>query len=360
MITVPVSIPGARYDIVVHSGLLDAVGQRVRQILPTDRAAVITDSNLVQHHLPALERALREARFEPIALTIPAGEQYKTLSMLEPIYERLVEARAERTTPIIALGGGVIGDLAGFVAATFLRGLPFVQVPTSLLAMVDASIGGKTAVNLPRAGKNFVGAFHQPRIVLIDPQVLRTLPPAELRNGLAECIKHQLIRDAEGFARLERNVERALQLEVGYLTELVGQNAAIKARVVEADPFERGERAHLNFGHTFGHAIEWASKYTVAHGEAVALGMVASSFVSTRLGMLDTGVHQRIVNLISRAGLPTRGVQAPPDLLFEAMRRDKKIAAGKARFVLLDRVGHAIIRDDVPEAVVHQAIDAIR
>src|SRR2546423_7177865 len=206
------------------------------------------------------------------------------------------------------MGGGVIGDMAGFVAATVLRGVPFVQVPTTLLAMVDASVGGKTGVN-HSTGKNLIGAFHQPIAVFIDPEVLRTLPERELRGGLAECIKHDIIRDSDGFARLEKNIARALSLDLDYLAELVAHNVAIKARVVEADPFEKGERAHLNFGHTFGHAIETVSHYSYSHGECVALGMVAAAKLAMDLGMIDDAARRRIVAVIEAAGLPTCGMK---------------------------------------------------
>src|SRR5207248_3627997 len=215
--------------------------------------------------------SLAKAGFEATTATILAGEDHKTLSDLLPVYDALLRARTERTTPVLAPRGGLIGDMAGFVAATVLRGVPFVQIPTSLLAMVDASVGGKTGVN-HAVGKNLIGAFHQPIAVLIDPQVLKTLPMRELRGGLAECIKHDIIRDAEGFARLEESIERALKLEIPYLTELVAHNVAIKAAVVAADPFEKAERAHLNFGHTFGHAFETLTNYAMSHGEAVGLG----------------------------------------------------------------------------------------
>src|SRR5207237_3487685 len=196
------------------------------------------------------------------------------------------------------------GDVAGLVASTVLRGVPCVQIPTALLGMVDASVGGKTGVN-HAVGKNLIGAFHQPIAVLIDPQALRTLPARELRGGLAECIKHDIIRDAEGFADLEKNIGRGLALDIEYLAGLVAHNVAIKARVVEADPFEKSERAHLNFGQTFGHAIETVSNYSYSHGECVALGMAAAAYTATKLGMLDEQSRQRITNLIGRAGLPT-------------------------------------------------------
>src|SRR6185312_2497320 len=234
------------------------------------------------------------AGIEPVAASIPSGEDHKTLADLAPVYDTLLSARIERSTPILALGGGVIGDMTGFVAATILRGVPFVQIPTTLLAMVDASVGGKTGIN-HAVGKNLIGAFHQPIAVLIDPAVLKTLPPRELRGGLAECIKHDIIRDAEGFTKPEEQIGRALALDLKYLTELVAHNVAIKARVVEADPFEHGERAHLNFGHTFGHAIETISHYSYSHGECVALGMVAAARAALDLGMLDEQSRRRIV-----------------------------------------------------------------
>src|SRR5690606_20501984 len=239
--------------------------------------------------------------------------------------------------PVVALGGGVVGDMAGFVAATVLRGVPFVQVPTTLLAMVDASVGGKTGVD-HAVRKNLLGAFHQPSAVLIDPESLRTLPARELRSGLAECIKHEVIRDAEGFARLEAGIERAAALDLAYLTELIAHNVVIKAAVVEADPFEKGERAHLNFGHTIGHAIEAASGFGYAHGEAVALGMVAAGRLATRLGMWDEASCRRMTALIARAGLPTGGLTLPSEPVLQTMQFDKKVKDGKLRFVLPERL----------------------
>jgi 3-dehydroquinate synthase len=234
-----------------------------------------------------------------------------------------------------------------------------VQVPTTLLAMVDASVGGKTGVN-HAVGKNLIGAFHQPIAVFADPHTLRTLPPRELRGGLAECIKHDVIRDADGFARLERDISRAIALDMTYLTELVAHNVAIKARVVEADPFEQGERAHLNFGHTFGHAIETVSQYAYSHGESVALGMAAASQLAVDLGMLDEPSRSRIVAVIQAAGLPARGLRMDTDAVVDAMAFDKKVKDGKLRFVLPDRIGHVVVRDDVPVAAVKRAVKAIR
>src|SRR5687768_7780951 len=296
--TVAVNIPGAEYEVRVEPGSLRSAGRQLRGLLPNvTRAAIVTDSNVGPLHLDALASPFRDAGLEPIDVVIPAGEAHKTLATVQTIYDRLLSAGVDRATPVVALGGGVVGDVAGFVAATVLRGVPFVQVPTTLLAMVDASVGGKTGVNHAR-GKNLIGAFHQPRAVLIDPTVLTTLPPRELRSGLAECIKHDVIRDADGFARLEREIDRALKLDVDYLTELISHNVAIKARVVEADPFEHGERAHLNFGHTFGHAIETVTEYHYAHGECVALGMAAATFAAAKLGMLPEDQRKRVLAVI--------------------------------------------------------------
>jgi len=225
--------------------------------------------------------------------------------------------------------------------------------------MVDASVGGKTGVN-HAVGKNLIGAFHQPAKVLIDPEVLRSLPPRELRSGLAECIKHDVIRDAEGFSSLEGEISKALALDTDYLADLVAHNVRIKARVVEADPFERGERAHLNFGHTFGHAIETVSNYEYSHGESVALGMVAASRAAQRLGMLDARSVSRITSLISAAGLPTGQLKLDVSRVMATMAFDKKVKTGRLRFVLPDRIGHVVIRDDVPAEVVREAVESLR
>jgi 3-dehydroquinate synthase len=249
--------------------------------------------------------------------------------------------------------------MAGFVAASILRGVPFVQIPTTLLAMVDASVGGKTGVD-HAVGKNLIGAFHQPKAVLIDPQTLKTLPPRELRNGLAECIKHDLIRDAAGFEQLSGKLDAILSLDVTALTKLIAHNVAIKARVVEADPFEQGERAHLNFGHTFGHAIESVSNFAIAHGEAVALGMCAASYVSMKLGLLSDSDRQKILRTIEQAGLPARGLTLNIQQVADAMQFDKKVKSGKIRFVLLDGIGKATIRDDVPVTLVREALETLR
>jgi len=321
---------------------------------------VVIDANIFNSHGQTLLRSLADAKIEALHVILQPGEQHKTMADILPAYDRFLGAKIERRTPIISLGGGMITDMGGFIAATLLRGLPLVQIPTTLLAMVDASVGGKTGVN-HATGKNLIGAFHQPRCVLIDPQTLRTLPPRELRSGLAECIKHEIIRDAEGFAVLEANLPRVFDLDVEYLDELITHNVTIKARVVEADPFEKGERAHLNFGHTFGHAIENVFNYSYTHGECVALGMVAASRLAVELKMLDSISLDRIINLIKRAELPVGGLNIDDlDRIMDEMLFDKKVASGKLRFVLPDRIGHVVVRDDVPYALVRQAMQSLR
>ena len=359
MPTVPVNIPGATYNIEIRPGLLREIGSRISALTRSRKVGIVTDSLVGPLYVHVVEESLRESAFTIVSAHVPTGEDHKTFTSIEAIYDQLLPARLDRQTPILALGGGVIGDMTGFAAATILRGVPFIQVPTTLLSMVDASVGGRTGIN-HHVGKNLIGAFHQPIGVLIDPEVLKTLPARELYAGLAECIKHDIIRDAEGFARLENSIERALKIDIEYLTELVAHNVAIKAAVVAADPFEKAERAHLNFGHTFGHAFETLTRYAMSHGEAVGLGMVAASRLAKHLGMLDESSVSRIVDLIDRAGLPTDGAPADSNAVIEAMKFDKKVHGGKLRLILPDRIGHVVIRDDVPEAVVRESVERLR
>lgn len=356
---VAVKADGNRYDITIRRGLLSEIGPVLRSLTRASRAGLLTDSQVGPPYAGPVADSLRGAGIEPIVATVPAGEDQKTLDSVGRVYDVLLSAKIERSTPIVALGGGVIGDMGGFVAATILRGVPFVQAPTTLLAMVDASVGAKTGVN-HAVGKNLIGAFHQPIAVLIDPAVLKTLPERELSGGLAECIKHDIIRDANGFAELERDIRRAFELDLDYLTRLIAHNVAIKAKVVEADPFEKGERAHLNFGHTFGHAIETVSGYTYSHGQCVALGMAAASQLAVELGMLDAESRRRIVAVIQQAKLPVAGLALATRDVVDAMKFDKKVRGGKVRFVLPDRIGHVIIRDDVPPQLVSRAVDSLR
>ena len=355
---VRVDLPGTPYDVTIETGLLDRAGDAVRTVSSAQRIGIITDSIVGPLYADRVAASLKAAGFDPVIATISAGEQHKTLHALLPAYDTFLNAKFERSTPILALGGGVVGDMTGFVAATLLRGVPFIQMPTTLLAMVDASVGGKTGVD-HAAGKNLIGAFHQPKAVLIDPSVLKTLPPREFRSGLAECIKHEVIRDAEEFAVLERDMDTILSLDLDRLSTLIAHNVAIKAKVVMADPFERGERAHLNFGHTFGHAIESVSGFSYAHGEAIALGMCAACYAAVQLKMIDEATRDRIENLIASAGLPIRGLTLEIDPIIAAMYSDKKVSAGKLHFVLPDRIGRVVIRDDLSRELVIESLQSL-
>ncbi len=357
--TVPVEIPGARYDIRIEFDLLRTCGRVLRELTAAKKVAVITDSHVGPRYATTVAASLREAGFEATISAIPAGEANKTIEHILPIYDQLLTSRIDRKTPVLALGGGVIGDMAGFVAGTILRGVPFVQMPTSLLAMVDASVGGKTGID-HAVGKNLIGVFHQPMAVLIDPNVLRTLPPRELRGGLAECIKHDIIRDAAGFAELEQHLPRALAGDLPWIARLVAHNVAIKAKVVAADPLEQGERAHLNLGHTFGHAIETISNYEIAHGEAVALGMCAAAYVAHKLELLTADEQQRIRRVIAAAGLPTGNLALDSQRVVDAMVFDKKVQAGRIRLVLPQGIGQATIRDDVPVDLMLEAVTSLK
>jgi 3-dehydroquinate synthase len=329
------------YPVLVGADLLGLVGPRLATLGFRGRAAVVTSARVGQLHLAAVERSLREAALEPVVVEIPDGEEHKNLAWLAVVWDRLLEAGVDRRTPVVALGGGVIGDLAGFAAGTLLRGLPFVQVPTTLLAQVDAGIGGKTGVNHAR-GKNLIGVFHQPQFVVADVATLATLPRREFVAGLAEVIKYGVIGDAPLFARLERQLDDLLAQRGDVLVPVVAACVSRKAAVVAADEREeRGDRAVLNFGHTVGHAVEALTEYReVLHGEAVAIGMVAAARVSRALGLAPADVVERLERLLERAGLPTAlPADLGADALALAMKADKKATAGRIRFVAVEAIG---------------------
>jgi 3-dehydroquinate synthase len=356
MQTVRVALGPRSYPIHIGPGLLrraDLVVAALRE----PRAAIVTDTTVAALHLEPLAAALTAAGVACVRVVVPDGEDHKDWRTLNAVFDALLEHRCGRRTTIIALGGGVVGDLAGFAAATYQRGVPFVQVPTTLLAQVDSSVGGKTAINHPR-GKNMIGAIHQPRVVLADTDTLATLPDRELRAGLAEVIKHGAIRDAGLFAWLEANVERLLARDSEALTHVVKCSVEIKAEVVAADEREAGERALLNFGHTFGHAIEAGVGYgTWLHGEAVGAGMAMAADLSARVGLLDGASVARLRAVLERAGLPVAGPRLGSDRYVELMAVDKKAAAGHTPFILLERLGAAVIRADVPPAAVRATLD---
>jgi shikimate kinase / 3-dehydroquinate synthase len=356
------------YDVLIAEGVLHQAGQRIAAAgLKPGRCAVVTNPTVGGHHLPALVAALTDAGFEPVVFQVPDGEGYKTLATVGDLYDRFAAARLARSEPVIALGGGVIGDMAGFVAATWLRGVPFVQIPTSLLSMVDASVGGKVAVDLP-AGKNLVGAFKQPALVLIDPTLLNTLPDGEFRSGLAEVLKAGIIDDPALFERLagdggrttndERRTTNDQRRTTNDMVGVISDAVRVKARIVERDPYEMGDRAWLNLGHTFGHALELLSSYTLRHGDAVALGMIAAAEMSAALGYCDADLPPRVYAAIERLGLSTRHAFDPAAAL-AAMGTDKKRRGRSLRFVLIRRIGEVFVADNVPEAEIGAALRAI-
>jgi len=352
-------LPGPRsYRIKIGTGLLDRLGHECAELKLGARCAIISDTNVQPRFGDAAQRALTKAGFDPVVLTVPAGERAKSLRTVEGCYNKLAAHRLERKSFLVALGGGVVGDLAGFVAASYLRGIPFVQVPTTLLGQVDSSVGGKVGVNL-KAGKNLVGAFHQPRLVLCDLATLSTLPMREYRAGLAEVIKYGIISDAAFYRRLERDLPKLLAREPKTLAAIVARCCEIKAEVVRQDETESGLRAILNFGHTIGHALEAISHYgKYLHGEAISIGQVAAARLSARvLGLSQIDV-ERIRTLFEQAGLPTEVKLSPSQLhhLMAAMSLDKKVASGEIKFVLARKIGEVKFGLRVSEKLLQQTL----
>ena len=346
------------YPIHIGAGVLDDPALFAPELLGAKRVAVVTNNVVAPLYLARLEATLARAGAQALAIVVEDGEQAKDWRNVERVVDALLAARYGRDALIVALGGGVIGDLAGFVAAVYQRGIAYVQVPTTLLAQVDSSVGGKTAINHAR-GKNMMGAFHQPRAVIADVGTLATLPERELRAGIAEVIKHGFILDAALVSWLEGSIERLLAREPAALEHAVRRSCELKAAVVAADERESGLRAILNFGHTFGHAIEAGVGYGEwLHGEAVGAGMAMAAELSTRAGTLARADAERIRALIARAGLPVRGPKLAADRYLELMRIDKKAAGGKMRFVLLDAIGRASLRADVEEPLVREVLAA--
>jgi len=357
MQTLRVELGERAYPIHIGEGLLSDAGLLAPH-LEQPRVAVVTNTTVAPLYLQQLSTALRAQGVAVISIVLEDGERYKDWATLNRIYDALLEQRCDRKTTLIALGGGVIGDLAGFAAATYMRGIPFIQVPTTLLAQVDSSIGGKTGINHP-LGKNMIGAFYQPRVVLADTAVLKTLPPRELSAGLAEVIKHGLIRDEAFVVWLEQNVDSLLACDAPALAHAVRRCCEIKAAVVAEDERGTGVRALLNFGHTFGHAIESGLGYgNWLHGEAVAAGMAMAGDLSSRMGLIAQSDAQRVVALLKRAGLPVAQPGIAPARLLELMAVDKKTEGGRLRFILLDRIGAASLRDQVPAELLQQALGA--
>ena len=340
MQTLTVNLSDRSYPIHVGAEMIERAGQLMQQAGLLGKVAIVTNPTVAQLYLDPVHEALSQAGFETTPVLLPDGEEHKTLKSVSTIYDRLVAERFERKSCMLALGGGVIGDLAGFAAATYLRGIPYVQVPTTLLAQVDSSVGGKTGVNHD-AGKNLIGAFYQPKLVLIDVAALRSLPRRELVAGLAEVIKYGVISDRYLFELLEQNLEKILALDRELLTQIIVRSCENKARVVEADEREDDYRAVLNFGHTIGHALEAATGYRqFLHGEAVGIGMVKAAALSVQQGFCDPKSFERITRLIKKAGLPT---EFPPGMsvssLVQGMEVDKKATAGQIKFVISEGLG---------------------
>ncbi len=359
MRTVSVQLGRRSYAIKIAAGLLKQLGAECARLKLGARCAIITDTNVGKRFAKLAFDSLVKAGFEPTLIIVPAGETAKSLKSVQTCYDQLAANRLERKSFIVALGGGVVGDLAGFVAATYLRGIEFVQVPTTLLAQVDSSVGGKTGVNL-KAGKNLVGAFYQPKLVLCDLDALKTLPEREFRAGLAEIVKYGIIYDAKLFAQLESNLPKLLRREPKSLAAVIARCCEIKADVVGQDETEGGLRAILNFGHTIGHAIENSSGYgKILHGEAIAIGQAAAARLSQEILGLPARDAARIEALLVRAGLPVKMQLngARRGKLFDAMRLDKKVSNGEIQFVLARKIGRVEFGKKVSPKVLEQCLD---
>ncbi len=353
--SVKVSLGTRSYFVQIGTDLLASAGASCRELKPGRRCAIVTDSNVGPLYAELVQSSLRDSGFDPIIVTVPAGESSKSLSHAGEVCDAMIAAGLDRSSFVVALGGGVVGDLAGFVAAIYYRGIPFVQIPTTIIAQVDSAVGGKTGVNAP-GGKNLIGAFHQPRLVLADVGTLRSLPGREFNEGFAEVIKHAIIRDRQMFESLANP-------DLENLAPLIARNVAIKAAVVAADEHETtGERALLNFGHTIGHAVENAAGYgRYLHGEAISLGLAAACLLSMRKAGLSQRENDSVIGRLKRFKLPT---QLPSDIstdaLMAALRLDKKFAQGEVRFVLTREIGSAFLSKEVTLEEIRETIEALR
>ncbi len=337
--SVAVPLGDRSYDITIRPGLLRDLGAQVKQLGAKGLVGIVTDRTVGRLYGSRVTRALKQAGLSALTIQVPAGEQAKSMAWLSRVLDRLVQARLERGSFLVALGGGVVGDLTGFAAASYLRGIPFVQVPTTVIAQVDSSVGGKTGINHP-LGKNLIGAFYQPRAVLIDPATLSTLPRREYLGGLAEVIKYGVIADANFFSFLERNVPALLKMDAEVLAHVIQRSCQLKAEVVATDEREGDRRRILNFGHTLGHALETLGKYKRwIHGEAVAIGMVQEASLAAALGQCGADVAARIEALVTAVGLPARLPKCTEQQLWRGMQHDKKVVSGQVIGVWPTRIG---------------------
>lgn len=355
---VAIDLGDRSYDIRIGRHLLQQTGAWVTEITNPSRVVIITHPSINRLYGEKLSSSFSEAGVPIHFIEVPEGEKSKSLQQAEKIYDRLLEWKCDRQTVLIALGGGVIGDLTGFIAATYVRGVPFIQIPTTVLAQVDSSVGGKTAVNHPR-GKNMIGVFYQPKLVVADLETIKSLPEKEFKAGVAEIIKHGVIEDADLFHYLEREYQKILCHDTDALEHIISTSCAIKARVVEKDERESHYRMVLNFGHTIGHAIESLTGYSaIIHGEAVAIGMVYAAKLSQIMGRCSEDVPRRISTLIEKFGLPTRLPDLKAENIIQSMYLDKKTAHNKIRFILVNDIGSVDIVESVAESLIKEALES--
>jgi 3-dehydroquinate synthase len=356
MKTVRVQLDKNGYDINIGIGLLGQIGTILNQIGFNDKLVIITDNKVKALYGNKLKQDMNANGFKADILDIPEGEEQKSLETAGRLYYELTNLYAERNTPVLALGGGVIGDLAGFVAATFMRGVPLVQIPTTLLSQGDSSIGGKVAVNHGQL-KNKIGAFYHPKLTITDINTLKTLSAREISNGMAEIIKHGAILDADFFSYIENNIEKIRNLDEKVIVQLVTRSAEIKAGIVEKDELDLGLRNVLNNGHNIGHAIEAVSGLKVWHGEAVAIGMLTEARISNKMDILDKSEVERLKNLIIKTGLPTELPDYKIEDMMQAVKHDKKVLQGKLRFALLKSIGEVYLTDEVSLSLVEEVLN---
>jgi len=353
--TLTVELGSRSYPILIGSGLLSR-GDLLQEHVPGRDILLVSNTIVGPLYSAALKKGLGDRRI--VEVTLPDGESHKTLATVTRVLDVLVTNRFARDCTVVALGGGVVGDMAGFAAACYQRGVAYVQVPTTLLAQVDSSVGGKTGVNHP-GGKNLIGAFHQPSAVIADTETLKTLPLRELRAGLAEVIKYGLICDEELFTWLEQNMEKLLAHDAAELTYAIHRSCEIKAEIVGRDEREQGDRALLNLGHTFGHALESVTGYTKwLHGEAVGAGLLMAATMSSESGLMPAANVERLRKLLERAGLPTEARDLKPDTVLEHMRIDKKVKSGRIRLVLMRSIGGSFVTADYPDAALRRTLEA--
>jgi len=354
--TLRVELAERGYNIHIGQGILKDVGAYIKPIVLSEKVSIVTNPSIWDIYSNILETSLLAEGFDIDLILIPPGENHKNLKTVSDIYDRLLKRRMDRTASLIAFGGGIVGDVGGFAAATYLRGINCFQIPTTLLAQVDSSVGGKTGVNHPM-GKNMIGAFYQPRAVIADTATLKTLPRREFLAGVAEIIKYGVIADSGFFAYLEKNIEGLINGDSNILSYSIRRSCELKADVVAKDERESGLRAILNFGHTFGHAVEAATGYEeYLHGEGVAIGMVLAARLSAKMGLCREDEANRVIALIEKSGLPVSAEGVKIEEIMEAMKVDKKAAAGKVRFVLMNSIGSVSLKSDIPEGKIAEAV----